>query len=110
MQKMLPATTDAADSDEVARASQDRILNPKDSMGLARYFDATHLWTIRRHDDRWWLWDGTKYDPLPPEQLEAEAWKWMEGLDAFTPTATVVHGMLRALKAVTHTPPWVEMP
>jgi putative DNA primase/helicase len=85
-------------------------IDPKDAMGMARAFVATHPWTFARLDRSWWLFDGTRYRPLDQEHLEAELWKWMEALGTFTPTPRIVGDTLKALAAVRKLPMGMEMP
>jgi hypothetical protein len=43
------------ESTELARLD-DVFVDPKDVMGLARTFVATHTWKFVRRDGEWWLW------------------------------------------------------
>src|SRR4051794_20165164 len=86
------------------------LLDPKDAMGLARAFTASHPWILARHDRAWMLWDGNRYRPLDEEVLRAEMWKWLEAQATFAPTPAIVKNALTALAAIRMLPPGTPMP
>ena len=77
---------------------------------MSRAFIATRHRRLVQLDEQWWLWDGTRYRPIGPKHVEAELWKWLEAVGAFTPTPRIVGDMLKGLASILKLPPGTEMP
>lgn len=84
--------------------------DPRDKMGLARSFIATNGGVHLLHEDRWMVWDGQRYVRIEAKRLEGEVYRWVESLEAFTPSGVIVRGIMMALAAILRTDLGTQMP